>query len=503
MFLNINNFFFDLKLILPELFLFVLINILLLYSLCLNKLKIDKINVNSYLSVFGLFIELLLLFNSNLLNFSIFNNSYKSLSIYIFIKIILVCCVILCLLISIRYFFFENLFLYEYIILILFSLLGMFFLLCSNDFLSMFLSLELQSFSLYILAAYKKNKINSVEAGLKYYILGGVSTCFLLFGCSIIYGFSGLYDFDDLYVYFLDFDSLLLFNNPFLIGFILIIISFLLKLGAAPFHIWVPDVYEGIPTILTLFFSIVPKFIIFFFLVKLYYFVFLKFFYFWHVVLILSIVLSLFIGIFGALYQIKIKRLLAYSGISHVGFLLIGLLSNNYFFEGLVASFFYLLVYFSIIFSIFIIVLLLRVKENKLKIKNILDFKSLLFSNYFLGIVFIFNLFSLAGIPPLAGFFSKFYIFISGLNLNFYLLILYTLVLSSIGAFYYIRLIKYVFFRENFIKKFYVDVIFYEAYILSIFTLFNILFFIYPKFLLEFIYVEILEYKLDIIYYIL
>jgi len=265
MFLNINNFFFDLKLILPELFLFVLINILLLYSLCLNKLKIDKINVNSYLSVFGLFIELLLLFNSNLLNFSIFNNSYKSLSIYIFIKIILVCCVILCLLISIRYFFFENLFLYEYIILILFSLLGMFFLLCSNDFLSMFLSLELQSFSLYILAAYKKNKINSVEAGLKYYILGGVSTCFLLFGCSIIYGFSGLYDFDDLYVYFLDFDSLLLFNNPFLIGFILIIISFLLKLGAAPFHIWVPDVYEGIPTILTLFFSIVPKFIIFFF----------------------------------------------------------------------------------------------------------------------------------------------------------------------------------------------------------------------------------------------
>lgn len=352
-------------------------------------------------------------------------------------------------------FFFYNYLLYvrisnyEYYILYLFSIWGMLVLISSMDLLSMYLSLEVQSFCLYLLVASKRKHLLSIEAGLKYYILGGLSSGLFLFGCSLIYGNCGMTNILDIQLYSLVFkDSILSSGSGVLIGFSLIFISLLFKLGAAPFHVWVPDVYSGSPLFITGFLSSIPKMSIYFFLIKLLYISFKAYGLFWNHPLAYVCIISLFFGIFGSLYQVNIKRLLAYSGIGHVGILLMGLCTLSSY--GVASGIFYGIIYLSLIISIFSAILLFRNNTNNLRLGNIFSYRYLSKNNLSLCLLLSCFIFSLAGIPPFLGFLSKFFVFHALIDSDMYLLAFFGIFSSVISTFYYIRIVRLLFFDKTF-----------------------------------------------------
>ena len=402
----------------------------------------------------------------------------------------------ICILLSLDYMKKEKFFFYEFFIILKLSILGMCLLVSAFDFISFYLSLELQSLSFYILASFKRNSNFSTEAGLKYFILGSLASCLILFGVSIIYGFTGITCFDDFIVlnnlikdpfYFFIFDKEL---NGFFIGLLLVFIGLLFKLGAGPFHFWVPDVYEGVPLIVTTFFAIVPKIVITSFILIFFCSYFYSFEIFWHQWFIFTSIFSFFIGSLGAIYQVKIKRLLAYSAIGHVGFLSLGLSLNTV--EGFQGIILYLMIYVSLSVITFSLFLSLRRFNNNLKFKNILDLKNLFKINPLFSFFFCLTFFSIAGIPPLMGFFSKFYIFLASLKEGFFFITLFSLFLSVVSSFYYIRLIKLVFFEKTNSWTFLKPLNKINSFLIVFLSFFNLFFFVYPEIFLG------LSYKLSI-----
>ena len=328
---------------------------------------------------------------------------------------------------------------FEFPILIFISLLGFFLLVSSNNLLVMYLSIETISLSLYVLAAIKKNNALSTEAGLKYFILGALSSGLLLFGCSLVYYSSGLIDFDSL--------SNVQVDNAFLIGSIFILISLLFKIAAAPFHMWAPDVYEGAPTIVTFYFATVPKIGI---LYLIYVLLFGPFYMISQLqtLLIISGLLSITIGTFGAIYQNRIIRLVAFSAIAHIGFIILGFSTGT--FIAVYSSFIYILVYIIMSFNTFTFIL--AVFPDKKYFADLLSYYKL---NPVLAITFAFSLLSIAGIPPLAGFFSKFYILYSLIENNLYVVSAIAIILSVIASYYYIRIIQWMYFNRSSLFNFY------------------------------------------------
>lgn len=367
---------------------------------------------------------------------------------------------------------------YEYLILYLLSILGMLFLISSVDILTLYLSLEVQSFCLYILSASNKNKVSSTEASLKYYILGGLSSGILLFGCSLIYGSSGMTFLEDIQIFLMGFEGCShIFNFSFLVGFYFIIVGLLFKLGAAPFHIWVSDVYTGSPLWVTSFFATIPKVVIFLFMLKIFYVYFFDFFIHWQFVLILSLISSLVIGTFGSLYQLNLKRLLAYSGIGHVGFFLMGVCSGNTW--GISAGFFYIFVYVFLSLGIFLVIMSLKNVFNFERLYTLYFLRFLSKSNLGLGLILSIFFFSLAGIPPLAGFYSKLFLFRILLESNLYFIVFLGICCSVISSFYYIRVIRLVFFDKIFrLNHFLIKVPLISGGLLSIFFFYNLLIFL-------------------------
>lgn len=321
------------------------------YKLLLN-------NVINSLSILSFIFILILLMNNIGNYFTIFQSLLIIDNFTLIIKIIIIFFSLLLMLLSIDYVKKEKIYNYEFLIVFFLSILGLLFLISSYDLISMYLSVELQALSFYILATFKQYTNFSTEAGMKYFILGAFSSGILLYGCSILYGFTGITDFYSLEFFFqntiLPFEVL----NSIIIGIIFILIGFLFKLAAAPFHMWSPDVYEGSPTIVTAIFAIIPKIAILAFLFRFslkilnFNIIYINKLY------LFSAILSLLIGSLAAIYQVKLKRLLAYSSISHVGFLLLGLSIMSI--ESYYSTFFYIFVYMILSLSIFSIILNIR-----------------------------------------------------------------------------------------------------------------------------------------------
>ena len=365
---------------------------------------------------------------------------------------------------------------FEYIILIVTSILGLLLLCSSNDLILAYLAIELQSVAFYIMSAFKKNSNYSVESGLKYFIIGSLSSAFFLFGSSLIYGCTGSLNFDDLNM-FLSLNSIdaFLANKLLLvsIGFIILCISILIKLAAAPFHFWSLDVYEGSPNSTTFFFAVVPKIGLFLLLIRICYVGFYNMFTDqYQVYFFIFAILSIFIGSLGGLEQRKIKTLLAYSSISHTGYLLLSFSSGNV--EGIQMMFYYLVIYMISGLCLWSVYMFLRQKRSKYfdkTNKELGDLALLKESNSMLALIFAITLFSLAGIPPLVGFLAKIGIFLTVIKSSAHLVATLSILLSVISTFYYIRLIKILYFENSLVGKLYIPITTQKSLLISIIAL--------------------------------
>ena len=412
----------------PEIFILVLI----LISITLGILNKDAtISINT--TGFTLLTIFLTLKGQSLYQNSLF--SLNTINLILLSKIILSIGSIIFILLSRRSLKNENLFRYEYILFILFAILGSFVLISSNNFLTAFIGLELQSLSLYLMAAFNTKNLNSNEAGIKYFSLGALSSGFLLFGISMIYFDTASFTFQNLEN----------FSTISEVGLALVLIALFFKVSAAPFHIWTPDVYEGSPTISTLFFASLPKFASLIFLFRIYHELNIPKIDSLNYIFQLVCAISLLVGVYGAITQKVIKRLLAFSSINHIGFMLLAIMSYQYMSEGTI--FFYLIIYLVTIFGVFSVILNLRTSEGEITLLTGLN--GLKASSGSKAISMLVFLFSLAGIPPFAGFFAKFFILSASINEGLYLLSVIAVISSVIAAFYYLSVIKNMFFNES------------------------------------------------------
>jgi proton-translocating NADH-quinone oxidoreductase chain N len=461
-----------------EIYLIISISILLLYgvinstSLITNRLIIIR-NI-SILSIYILIISILLIYNNPFINIITFNNTFIVDNFINIIKIIVLLGTISSIIISLDYVKYKKINNFEYIILIIFSTIAMLFMTSSYNLLSLYLAIELQSLSFYVLASMKRNSEYSTEASFKYFILGVFASGFLLLGFSILYGITGITNIEQFYKLFVDnFNTIEYFG--IYISILFILIAFLFKIGAVPFHMWLPDVYEGAPLSVTAFFAITPKIVLLSLLLRLFIYTFYDIIYYLNNLFIFSSILSMILASIAALYQTKIIRLLAYSAIGHIGYVLIGIVTSSV--ESIQASLLYLIIYMIMTINIYSCVVSLRSHNNKIEIKYIYEFLNLSKNNPLLSITIAFVLFSMAGIPPLAGFFSKLYIFSSAINSSMYLLTFIGIFTSTISAVYYIYVIRILYFDKSslwiYLKPINVEL----SYLLAI-TFFFIIFFI-------------------------
>jgi NADH-quinone oxidoreductase subunit N len=290
--------------------------------------------------------------------------------------------------------------------------------------------------SLYVLASLNRDSVKSTEAGVKYFVLGALSSGLLLYGCSLIYGFTGSTNY---YIIAENFDSR---NLGLLFGLVFILIGLAFKISAVPFHMWTPDVYEGAPTSVTAFFALAPKVAGFGAIIRILYVAFGNVFVEWQIILIFISVASMILGAVAAIGQTNIKRLMAYSSISHMGYGLAGLATGID--EGVSASILYIFLY--VVMNIGSFVCILIMKRKNIYFENIRDLSGLSKNHPVIAFSFTVFLFSLAGIPPLAGFFAKFYIFMAVIKAELFALAVIGLVTSVISAFYYLKIIKIIYF---------------------------------------------------------
>nr|UNJ18903.1 NADH dehydrogenase subunit 2 [Cyanidiaceae sp.] len=477
---------FDFYIIINELFLIYSIVVLLIYGTYITNSKTYNYPILtknlSWLSILVIIFLFFILNNSLQLTSLVLNNFLIFDNITTFIKIITILAGISCLLISIFYLKQEKVNIFEYKILFLLSILAIFLVISSYDFLSIYLALEFQNLTFYILASAKKNSEFSTEAGLKYFILGAVSSGLLLLGISIIYGFTGLSNFEDLSRFFSNITINSKTNeisNSTLLGITLIIVSFFFKLSTAPFHMWSPDVYEGSLTSVIALFNIITKIVVFTLFLRLFEIGFHDLFNYKIKIIIFCSLTSLIIGSLSALFQKKFKRFLAYSSISHIGFIIIALAAANT--NGLNSLFIYIIIYIIITTGIFSILISLRKFKSyriNYQIRYLNEFNILSLINPLIAFSFAVILFSIAGIPPLAGFFSKLFVFTACLKSSLYFLTFVGILLSCITTFYYIQIIKTMYFGKLDFWPIYIPTDKNNALMISITTLLLILFFL-------------------------
>jgi len=362
----------------------------------------------------------------------------------------------------------------EYPILILSSVLGMMVMISSNDLIVFYMGLELQSLALYVLATFNRDQLKSSEAGLKYFILSALSSGLLLYGCSLIYGFSGSTNFDVI--------SSQLSSNEYVLTFciVFILVGLAFKISAVPFHMWAPDVYEGSPTSVTLFFTMVPKIAALAVFIRFLYVPFLNLIDQWQMIIIFLSIASMLFGAIAAIGQTNIKRLIAYSSIGHIGYTLAGLAVGTN--EGIQSSIIYISIYIIMNLALFSCLLMLR--RNNQYYEEIEDLSGLSKNHPLLSLSLLVILFSLAGIPPLAGFFAKFYIFKAVIEQSMYFLAIVGLLSTVVAAFYYLRIIKIIYFDKE-KEKYDDDHSFWLKFSLTFSTILILLYFIFPGQLID------------------
>ena len=456
--------------ILPELFLSISIIFLLMLGAFIKK-SFKLINL---LTIFSLSLTIILVLNLPDEIIKVFDENYIIDNFSIFMKVLTLLFCIFVLISSKEYIQLNNLDKIEYPIIILACTLGLVLMISSYDLIIFYLGLELQSLSLYILASFKKNDEKSTEAGLKYFVLSALASGLLLYGFSLIYGFTGSTNFE------LISKNLNENNTGAVFGIVFIIVGLSFKISVVPFHMWTPDVYEGAPTSVTSFFALVPKIAGIAVFIRFMYIPFYSAIDQWQTIIVFLSIASMILGAVAAIGQSNIKRLMAYSSIGHMGYVLAGLATGTN--AGIQSSIAYLTIYLVMSLGTFACILMMR-RENVFY-ENINDLSGLSNNHPKIALCFLVMLFSLAGIPPLAGFFAKFYIFMAVIEAEMYALAIIGLITTVVSAFYYLRIIKIIYFDKS--KK-----SFDESYnlglkiILAISTVLVVGYFIYPSILLK------------------
>jgi NADH-quinone oxidoreductase subunit N len=461
----------QLNLIIPELFLTTSIMILLMIGVFYK----NSFNLIYKLSVITLLATFILLFNHSIdTSTRLFNNSYIIDYFSLFMKVLTLIACIFVMLSSLDYIKLIGINKMEYPILILSSTLGMMIMISSYDLIVFYMGLELQSLSLYVLASFNRDNYRSSEAGLKYFILGALSSGLLLYGCSLIYGFSGSTNFD---LIAQNMDQL---NTGSIFGIVFILVGLAFKVSAVPFHMWAPDVYEGSPTSVTTFFAIVPKVAALTVFIRFLYVPFINVIGQWQMIIIFISLASMIFGAVAAIGQTNIKRLMAYSSIGHMGYALAGLATASN--VGIQGTVIYLSIYLLMNLGIFSCIFMMRRKN--IFYEDIQDLSGLSKNHPIISFCLLVLLFSLAGIPPLAGFFAKFYIFMAVIKAEMYTLAIMGLITTVISAFYYLRIIKIIYFDES-KEKFEIDQNFGLRISLALSTIIILVYFIYPSLLID------------------
>ena len=555
--------------LIPEMFLGISILYLILHGTFISTKKEYPLIQDSILNI-GILILLFTFYlvvndpSSSIVDVTCFNNSIVNDYLGNSSKFIIIGFSVFCLLMIQQYLTEQKINHFEYILLFLFALLGLLVLCCANDLITAYLAIELQSLAFYTMAAFKRNSTFSVDAGLKYFILGSFSSGLLLFGSSLIYGLTGTVNFEDIKdlfcnifpgnalnlattklllfdaqtLHFLeklpqqdiseegiytltateyaslaqflskienvnltDYQDSFLFNKAFdtnLIQFsvILVLISLFFKLALAPFHVWLPDVYEGSPLSSTMFFAIIPKIGVLTLLVRIVYHGFYGFLDYWQQYLVLVAVMSILLGSVTALEQRKVKSLLAYSSIGHVGYLLVSYSTGTL--DGLQMLFFYIIVYMLAGLCLWSILILIKRKYNYSgkSSKDLGDLSLLLASNNTLAFIFCIVFFSIAGVPPLIGFLAKAGIFLVAIESSMYFVAFASILCSVISTFYYLRVIKVILFEQKLVGYLYYPLETQKASLLILIFFLVIFFFVNPTLL------YLISYKISLLGYI-
>ena len=329
---------------------------------------------------------------------------------------------------------------FEYPVLIVLCTLGMMLMVSASDMITLYLGLELQSLAIYVLAAINRDNLRSTEAGLKYFVLGALSSGMLLYGISLVYGYTGTVGFEAIAAELSEGQRQL----GLVFGLVFVLAGLAFKLSAVPFHMWTPDVYEGAPTPVTAFLAAAPKMAAMALLVRVTMTAFDPIAADWQQIIVFVSIASMLLGSFAAIGQKNIKRLMAYSSIGHMGFALVGLAANSE--AGIRGVIIYMLIYLVMTLGTFAFILAMRRKDGN--VESISDLSGLASTNPAMATVMTILMFSLAGIPPLAGFWAKWYVFLAAIDAQLYALAIIGVLASVVGAYYYLRVIKIMWFDE-------------------------------------------------------
>jgi len=460
------------KYLVPEVFLSLSIFSLLMIGVFVK----NSFNLIYKLSIFLIFLLILIILNTDGETIKIFKESFVSDHFSLFAKLLILISSFFILIISKQYIVDIKNNKFEYPIIVLLSILGMFFMVSSNDLILFYLGLELQSLSLYILASMDRDNLKSSEAGIKYFVLSALSSGLLLYGCSLLYGFTGSTNFEVIASSTADSTIGIIFAMVF------ILVGLAFKVSAVPFHMWTPDVYEGSPTSVTSFFSVVPKVAGIVIFIRFMYLPFQEILDQWRYILVFISIASMILGAVAAIGQNNIKRLIAYSSIGHIGYAIAGMTPGTE--NGFKSTLIYISIYAVMNIGAFACIFLM--KRNGKYIEDIQELSGASRNHPLMSLSLLIILFSLAGIPPMAGFFAKFYVFMAVVESGMFTLAAIGLVTTVVSAFYYIRIIKIMYFDDP--KKPFEqlkDFGIYGSLIVS--CIFLISFFLYPSILNEII----------------
>ena len=460
------------KYLIPEVFLSLSIFSLLMIGVFVK----NSFNLIYKLSIFLIFLLILIVLNTDNETVKIFKESFVSDNFSLFAKLLILISSFFILIISKKYIVDIKNNKFEYPIIVLLSILGMFFMVSSNDLILFYLGLELQSLSLYILASIDRDNLKSSEAGIKFFVLSALSSGLLLYGCSLLYGFTGSTNFEVIASNTADSTIGIIFAMVF------ILVGLAFKVSAVPFHMWTPDVYEGSPTSVTSFFSVVPKVAGIVIFIRFMYLPFQEILDQWKYILVFISIASMILGAVAAIGQNNIKRLIAYSSIGHIGYAIAGMTPGTE--NGFKSTLIYISIYAVMNIGVFACIFLM--KRNGKYIEDIQELSGASKNHPLMSLSLLIILSSLAGIPPMAGFFAKFYVFMAVIESGMFTLAVIGLVTTVVSAFYYIRIIKIMYFDDP--KKPFEELKDFGIYgSLIVSCIFLVSFFLYPSILNEII----------------
>ena len=428
----------DLNIIFPEIFLSVYAMVALLGVVYTSKDELAK-RVTWITAFIFILVAFLIIFSEEKTEIA-FGGMFINDAFSRFSKIIILLSAAVVLVMGQEYMSRRGFLRFEYPLIVTLSVVGMMVMVSAGDLMSLYMGLELQSLALYVIAAFKKDSVKSTEAGLKYFVLGALSSGLLLYGSALVYGYSGTTLFSGIL-------SNVSTGSPslgLLFGLALVIAGLAFKVSAVPFHMWTPDVYEGAPTPVTAFFATVPKMAAICLFIRVMYDAFGNIINDWQQIIALLSILSMFLGAFAAIGQTDLKRLLAYSSIAHMGYALIGLAAGTEF--GVQSVLEYMTIYITMNIGVFAIVM--SMQKDGQSVTEIASLKMISETDPGKAIALVILLFSLAGIPPMLGFFAKFEVLRAAINAELVYLAVLGVLASVIGAFYYLRIVYFIYFGE-------------------------------------------------------